>query len=59
MIEIALELALARFALRVEARLEGGITAIMGPSGSGKTSLLEAVAGLRPRARGARPRPGE
>ena len=52
MIEIELELPLARFALRVAARLEDGVTAVMGPSGSGKTSLLEAIAGLRPRARG-------
>jgi len=51
-IEIALELLLARFPLRVDARLGDGVTAIMGPSGSGKTSLLEAVAGLRARTRG-------
>jgi len=51
-IELALELPLARFPLRVDVRLGDGITAIMGPSGSGKTSLLEAVAGLRPRTRG-------
>ena len=51
-IELAFELPLARFALRVHARLGGGVTAIMGPSGAGKTSLLEVVAGLRPRARG-------
>jgi molybdate transport system ATP-binding protein len=46
-IELDLELPLARFALRVKARLEDGVTAVMGPSGSGKTSLLEAIAGLR------------
>jgi len=51
-IEIAVELPLAPFELRVAVRLGDGVTAIMGPSGSGKTSLLEAVAGLRPRARG-------
>jgi molybdate transport system ATP-binding protein len=51
-IEIALELALARFRLQVEARLAGSVTAVMGPSGSGKTSLLEAIAGLRQVARG-------
>jgi len=51
-IEIALDLPLARFPLRVDVRLGDGITAIMGPSGSGKTSLLEAVAGLRPKTRG-------
>ena len=52
MIELDLELPLASFALRVAARLEGGVTAVMGPSGSGKTSLLEAIAGLRRGARG-------
>jgi molybdate transport system ATP-binding protein len=36
----------------VEARLLEPVTVVMGPSGAGKTSLLEAVAGLRPRARG-------
>jgi molybdate transport system ATP-binding protein len=51
-IELELELPLAGFALRVAARLEAGVTAVMGPSGAGKTSLLEAVAGLRRRARG-------
>jgi molybdate transport system ATP-binding protein len=50
-IELALELPLARFRLRVEARFEGATT-VMGPSGSGKTSLLEALAGLRGKARG-------
>ncbi len=47
MIELAVNLALARFSLRVEVQLTGGVTAIMGRSGAGKTSLLEAVAGLR------------
>jgi len=52
MIELDLELPLASFALQVAFRFEGGVTAVMGPSGSGKTSLLEAIAGLRRRARG-------
>ncbi len=52
MIAFAVELRLARFDLRAEARLGGGVTAIMGPSGSGKTSLLEVLAGLRRRAQG-------
>jgi molybdate transport system ATP-binding protein len=51
-IELALELPLSRFTLRVETRLGEGATAVMGPSGSGKTSLLEALAGLRRKARG-------
>jgi molybdate transport system ATP-binding protein len=51
-IEIDLELPLAGFPLKVRARLEDGVTAVMGPSGAGKTSLLEAIAGLRRGARG-------
>ena len=51
-VEIDLTLPLPRFALRVEAALPEGVTAVMGPSGAGKTSLLEAVAGLRPGATG-------
>jgi molybdate transport system ATP-binding protein len=47
-----LELPLAGFALAVQAELPEGVTAVMGPSGSGKTSLLEAIAGLRTKARG-------
>jgi molybdate transport system ATP-binding protein len=52
MIELAIELRLATFTLRTDVRLHGRTTAIMGPSGSGKTSMLEAIAGLRRRARG-------
>ena len=52
MIEARIELPLARFPLRVDLKLGGGVTALMGPSGSGKTSLLEALAGLRRAARG-------
>ncbi len=51
-IEIDLSLPLPRFELRLETSLPGGLTAVMGPSGAGKTSLLETVAGLRPKARG-------
>ena len=41
------------FELAVELDLAGqGVSAIFGPSGSGKTSLLRALAGLEPRARG-------
>ena len=52
MIEIRVEVPLAGSDLRVEAQLPTAVTAVMGPSGAGKTSLLEAIAGLRPRARG-------
>ena len=51
-IDLDVTLDLPGFALRVQTRLPGGVTAIMGPSGAGKTSLLEAIAGLRGRARG-------
>jgi molybdate transport system ATP-binding protein len=52
MIEIRVDVPLAGSELRVEARLPAAVTAVMGPSGAGKTSLLEAIAGLRRRARG-------
>ncbi|MEI8360422.1 MAG: ATP-binding cassette domain-containing protein, partial [Deltaproteobacteria bacterium] len=52
MIRIDVEAPLARFLLKVDLALDERATAIMGPSGAGKTSLLEAVAGLRPRTRG-------
>jgi molybdate transport system ATP-binding protein len=53
MIELDLDLPLAGGgALRVAARLADDVTAVMGPSGAGKTSLVEAIAGLRHRARG-------
>jgi molybdate transport system ATP-binding protein len=51
-VEIDLVVPLAAMELRVAAALPGGVTAVMGPSGAGKTSLLEAIAGLRPRAAG-------
>jgi molybdate transport system ATP-binding protein len=51
-VRVALDVPLAPFTLAVEADFPGGVTAVMGPSGSGKTSLLEAIAGLRPKARG-------
>jgi molybdate transport system ATP-binding protein len=51
-IQARLELPLPRYTLRVELELGPGVTALMGPSGSGKTSLLEAIAGLRRKARG-------
>jgi molybdate transport system ATP-binding protein len=51
-IEIDIQLPLASFTLAVETTLREQVTAIVGRSGSGKTSLLESIAGLRPRARG-------
>jgi molybdate transport system ATP-binding protein len=51
-VEIDIELPLPHFVLRVKTALPGGLTAVMGPSGAGKTSLLEAIAGLRPKVRG-------
>ena len=51
-IELAVDVPLAAFVLRVNGTLSSAFTAIMGPSGSGKTSLLETLAGLRPNARG-------
>ena len=47
MIELDFTCRLASFPLRVRARLDAPVTAVMGPSGAGKTSLLEAIAGLR------------
>ncbi|KFE68851.1 molybdenum ABC transporter ATP-binding protein [Hyalangium minutum] len=52
MIELSLQLPLARFSLEVEARFASASVAVMGRSGSGKTSLLESLAGLRREARG-------
>ncbi len=52
MIDLDITLPLARFPLRVVAKLKGDTVAVLGPSGSGKTSLLEAIAGLRRKASG-------
>ena len=52
MIELELTLPLESFTLRVSARLHTRAVAVVGPSGTGKTSLLETLAGLRPRASG-------
>jgi len=52
MIDLDVSLPLARFPLRVTAKLAGDAVAVLGPSGAGKTSLLEAIAGLRPHASG-------
>jgi molybdate transport system ATP-binding protein len=51
-IEISLALPLSRFRLDVAAALPADTVAVLGPSGSGKTSLLESIAGLRPKAAG-------
>jgi len=51
-IELDVSLSLSRFPLRVQANLSADTVAVLGPSGSGKTSLLETIAGLRPKAVG-------
>jgi molybdate transport system ATP-binding protein len=51
-IEVDLTLPLAHFTLAVQCALEQKVTAVIGPSGSGKTSLIESIAGLRPKAAG-------
>jgi molybdate transport system ATP-binding protein len=51
-IEIELALPLQPFLLEVEWRTDERALGVFGASGAGKTSLLEAIAGLRPRARG-------
>ena len=48
----AVRLPLAHFDLAVTVALSKRVTGIFGPSGAGKTSLLEIVAGLRPRMTG-------
>lgn len=52
MITLDVTLPLAGFRMRIATTLHARATVIMGPSGAGKTSLLEAIAGLRPRTRG-------
>jgi len=51
-IELEIALPLSRFRLEVAAALPADTVAVLGPSGSGKTSLLESIAGLRPKAAG-------
>jgi len=45
-VEISVSHGFDGLTLQVEARLEGGLTAIFGPSGAGKTTVLNIVAGL-------------
>ena len=52
MLEIDLRFAAGGFDLAVQWRPEGAALGLFGPSGSGKTTVLEAIAGLRPRATG-------
>ena len=53
MMHIALTLPRVGFTLNVDVQLpQAGVTAIWGASGCGKTSVLRAVAGLEPQARG-------
>jgi molybdate transport system ATP-binding protein len=51
-LELDLELPLDRFTMRLAWCTDEQALGVFGPSGAGKTSLLEAIAGLRPRARG-------
>jgi len=51
-LQVAVRLDLDRFALDVNLVTRHKVTGIFGASGSGKTSLLEAIVGLRRRARG-------
>ena len=51
-LDLNLTLPLDRFTLRLEWHTDERALGIFGPSGSGKTSVLEAIAGLRPQARG-------
>jgi len=52
LIELDVTLPLDHFSLRVELQSEARSLAVLGPSGAGKTSILETIAGLRPKARG-------
>jgi molybdate transport system ATP-binding protein len=52
LIDLRIRLPLAHFALEAECRLGAAVTSLVGRSGSGKTSLVETIAGLRPRATG-------
>ena len=51
-LDLALTVPLDRFTLELEWRTDERVLGVFGPSGAGKTSLLEAIAGLRPAARG-------
>ena len=51
-IDLDLALPLGAFSLNVAWRTDERALGVFGPSGAGKTSLLEAIAGLRSRARG-------
>jgi ABC-type sulfate/molybdate transport systems ATPase subunit len=45
-IDVTIDLPVRDFELRVDFRVEGGITALFGPSGAGKTMTLRTIAGL-------------
>jgi molybdate transport system ATP-binding protein len=51
-LELRIRLVLSDFVLDVDRTVPAKATGLFGPSGAGKSSLLEAVAGLRPRAVG-------
>lgn len=52
MIDLRISLQLDEFNLEADLHLGSAVTAILGKSGSGKTSLLETIAGLRPKVSG-------
>src|SRR5262245_8770992 len=52
LLDLDLTLPLDRYTLRLEWHTDERALGVFGPSGAGKTSLIEAIAGLRPEARG-------
>lgn len=51
-LDVDISLPLSQFVLQARFRSRSPALAVLGPSGAGKTSLLEVLAGLRPRAKG-------
>jgi len=51
-LQLDIEVPLASFTLRVKHASDVKVLGVFGPSGSGKSTLLEAIAGIRPSARG-------
>ena len=51
-LDIQVSITLPAFTVELDWKTESRVCGLFGPSGSGKTTLMEAVAGLRPSARG-------